>query len=107
MVALGFYTGLFGWAPDRAIDMGPMGVDQLFAYGGTDRGGFMAVPAGMAPHWLFYIAVEAIDDARDRVEAGGGQVLQGPQEVPVPGGAWTLACRDPQGGAFALVARGA
>lgn len=100
--ALGFYTGLFGWERDRAIDMGPMGLYQLFAYGGSDRGGIMAAPGGMAPHWLFYFAVEAIDAARDRVMASGGTVLHGPEEVP--GGAWTLMCRDPQGGHFALVA---
>lgn len=100
--ALDFYTGLFGWERDRAIDMGPMGIYQLFAYGGSDRGGLMAAPAGMTPHWLYYFVVEGIDAARDRVTASGGTVLHGPQEVP--GGAWTLTCRDPQGGHFALVA---
>lgn len=100
--ALQFYTELFGWRRDRAIDMGPMGTYQLFTYGGTDRGGMMAAPAGTTPRWLYYFAVEGIDTARDRVIASGGTVLQGPQEVP--GGAWTLTCRDPQGGDFALVA---
>ncbi len=100
--ALEFYTAMFGWEKDRAIDMGPMGVYQLFAYGGTDRGGMMAAPAGMMPHWLYYFAVEGIDAAKERVLAGGGAVLHGPQEVP--GGAWTLTGRDPQGGHFALVA---
>ena len=99
--ALGFYGRAFGWQPSRAIEMEPMGTYQLFAYGGTDRGGIMAAPAGMMPHWLFYVVVDAVDAAVARVEAGGGTVVRGPAEVP--GGARTLVCRDPQGGPFALV----
>ena len=97
-----FYAGLFGWQPERAIEMGPMGTYDIFGYGGMERGGMMTPPPGAMPHWLYYIVVEAIDAAQDRVAAGGGTVLHGPQEVP--GGAWTLTCRDPQGGEFALVA---
>lgn len=99
--SLAFYAGLFGWEPGAAMDMGPMGNYQIFGYGGMDRGGIMQVPPGLTPHWLFYVVVDAVDAAVGRVEAGGGAVLHGPQEVP--GGAWTLTCRDPQGGAFALV----
>ena len=32
---------------------------------------------------------------------GGAQVLNGPMEVP--GGAWIVQARDPQGAAFAMV----
>jgi hypothetical protein len=35
-----------------------------------------------------------------RVRAGGGQVLNGPLEVP--GGSWIARCTDPQGTVFAL-----
>ena len=100
--ALAFYAAMFGWQRDRAIDMGPMGIYQLFAYGGSDRGGIMAMPGSGTAHWLYYFVVEGIDAAHGRVVGGGGVVLHGPQEVP--GGAWTLTCRDPQGGHFALVA---
>lgn len=99
--ALGFYAGLFGWEPSRAIDMGPMGTYQLFAYDGLDRGGMMRAQPGMRSHWLFYFAVEDIDAAHERVKAAGGAIVFGPVEVP--GGAWTLNCRDPQGAYFALV----
>jgi predicted enzyme related to lactoylglutathione lyase len=58
----------------------------------------VAVPA---PFWLYYFNVEEIDAAAARVQAGGGQILNGPMEVP--GGRWILQCRDPQGGIFALL----
>jgi predicted enzyme related to lactoylglutathione lyase len=54
------------------------------------------------PYWLYYIAVDAIDAVIERVKAGGGEVLHGPMEVP--GGAWIIQGRDPQGALFALVA---
>lgn len=99
--AFGFYAGLFGWERSRAIEMGPMGTYQLFAYDGLDRGGMMTTQAGMRPQWLFYFAVDGIEAAAKRVTSAGGTIMFGPVEVP--GGAWTLNCRDPQGAYFALV----
>jgi predicted enzyme related to lactoylglutathione lyase len=52
--------------------------------------------------WNYYINVDAIDAAKQRVEKAGGKVVMGPMEVP--GGQWILQARDPQGGFFALVA---
>jgi uncharacterized protein len=37
-----------------------------------------------------------------RVKNAGGQILNGPMEVP--GGSWIAQCRDPQGAMFAMVA---
>ncbi len=99
--AFGFYAGLFGWQRSQAIEMGPMGTYQLFAYDGLDRGGMMTAQAGMRPQWLFYFAVSEIEAAAERVKSAGGTIVFGPVEVP--GGAWTLNCRDPQGAYFALV----
>jgi predicted enzyme related to lactoylglutathione lyase len=99
--AFGFYSRLFGWSRSRAMDMGPMGTYQVFGYDGADRGGIMNAPDGLHPSWLFYFVVAGLDAALGRVQAGGGTVMHGPQEVP--GGAWVLTCRDPQGAAFALV----
>ena len=99
--AFGFYSDLFGWSRGTAMDMGPMGTYQVFGYDGADRGGIMNAPGDMHPSWLFYFVVEGLDAALDRVEAAGGTVLHGPQEVP--GGAWILMGRDPQGAQFALV----
>jgi predicted enzyme related to lactoylglutathione lyase len=99
--AFGFYAGLFGWERSRAIEMGPMGTYQLFSYDGLDRGGMMKAQPGMRSNWLFYVAVDGIEAAAERVKSAGGTVVFGPQEVPGP--AWTLNCRDPQGAYFALV----
>jgi uncharacterized protein len=99
--AFRFYAGLFGWNRSTAMDMGPMGTYQLFSYGGADRGGMMNASNGVHPSWLFYFVVDGLDAALGRVQANNGTVMHGPQEVP--GGAWVLMCRDPQGAAFALV----
>lgn len=99
--AFGFYSDLFGWTRSTTLDMGPMGTYQLFGYDGADRGGMMKAPDGVPPSWLFYFVVAGLDAALLRVQESGGMVMHGPQEVP--GGAWILMCRDPQGAAFALV----
>jgi predicted enzyme related to lactoylglutathione lyase len=95
-----FYAGQFGWTKVRAVDMGPMGVYQTFAAGGEAIGGMMNSP-GAPPNWLFYFSVESIDAGAERVRASGGEVLQGPLEVP--GGLFIIQGRDPQGADFALL----
>ncbi|MGQ9371345.1 VOC family protein [Azospirillum sp. ST 5-10] len=100
--AAAFYAGLFGWTKGDALDMGPLGIYQLFARDGETLGGMMTRPDSVpAPFWLYYVQVAGIDAAADRVWAGGGRILLGPQEVP--GGAWIVQCLDPQGAIFALV----
>ena len=102
--AWAFYAGLFGWAKDEAIDMGPMGVYQLFTPGpGLPAiGGMMKRPPEVpAACWLHYFNVAALDAAIGRVRGAGGQVLTEPMQVP--GGSWIATCFDPQGAAFALV----
>jgi predicted enzyme related to lactoylglutathione lyase len=101
--AWAFYSGLFGWTKDLAMDLGAMGSCQLFATGGEAIGAMMSMPPKVPkPSWLYHFNVEAIDAALARVTAAGVQVLSGPTEVPGP--TWTLQCPDPQGAAFALVA---
>ncbi|MFC5069731.1 VOC family protein [Flaviflagellibacter deserti] len=106
--SFGFFQKMFGWTKSTAMDMGPMGTYQLFATDGKTGddaravGGMMTkMPEIPMPGWLFYFNVDAIDAAIDRVKAGGGEVLMGPHEVP--GGAWIIQGRDPQGAMFALV----
>ncbi len=63
----------------------------------------MTKPAAVpVPSWLYYFNVDAIDASAERVRAGGGTIINGPNEVP--GGSWVIQCLDPQGAAFALVA---
>lgn len=102
--AYAFYSEVFGWKKDQAMDMGPMGTYQLFTTGdGPAVGGMMnrADPSA-PPGWLYYFNVAGIDAAAGRVKAKGGAVTHGPVEVP--GGQWIIQCRDPHGAAFALVA---
>lgn len=100
--AFAFYSSLFGWTKAEAIDMGPMGIYQIFATGSTPIGGMMtktdAVPN---PFWLYYFNVDDINGAAARVKDKKGQILNGPQQVP--GGNWIVQCTDPQGAMFALV----
>jgi uncharacterized protein len=101
--AFPFYAKLFGWTKAEAIDMGAMGVYQLFAHGGTAIGGMMTKPPQIPhPRWEYFFNVEAADAAVERVKAAGGTVYNGP--VQVPGGSWIAQCVDPQGAVFAVVA---
>jgi uncharacterized protein len=98
-----FYSGLFGWTKGDALDMGPVGKYQIFTTKGQQSGGMMKkMEQEPAPHWVYYITVDAIDAAQERVKSAGGQVIHGP--VQVPGGSWIINGVDPQGAMFALVA---
>jgi predicted enzyme related to lactoylglutathione lyase len=103
--ALTFYADLFGWTKTDAVEMGPMGTYQLFATGDLSVGGMMNCPAAQRPpSWTYYVNVEEINTCVARVKAAGGQVINGPMQVP--GGSWIANCLDPQGAAFAVVAPG-
>jgi predicted enzyme related to lactoylglutathione lyase len=100
--AFDFYSGRFGWETMHEMDMGPMGTYRIFGADGVQMGGMMNKPANIpVSTWGFYINVEGIDAAAERVTANGGQVVMGPHEVP--GGSWIIQCIDPQGVHFALV----
>jgi hypothetical protein len=73
----------------------------LFHSGGEDLGGMMNSPNFPIPTWIYYFTVDDINAAKARVEAAGGQVLNGPHQVP--GGRWMLQGLDPQGAVFGLL----
>jgi len=97
-----FYADLFGWQKTSAMDMGPMGVYQLFGRGGAPLGGIYRQPETMTgpPAWLHYARVADVNAATDAVRQHGGKVINGPMEVP--GGDWITMVLDPQGGPFAV-----
>jgi uncharacterized protein len=98
-----FYSGLFGWTKGEAINMGPVGTYQIFTTKGQQSGGMMKKSAGdAAPYWRYYITVEAIDAAGERVRSAGGKIVNGPMQVP--GGSWIVDGLDSTGASFALVA---
>jgi predicted enzyme related to lactoylglutathione lyase len=101
--AFDFYSRLLGWQTDTEMDIGEMGKYRIFAKDGTQLGGMMNKPDNMpAGAWTYYINVDAIDAAVERVKAKGGQIVTGPVEVP--GGSRIIQGVDPQGVHFALVA---
>jgi uncharacterized protein len=101
--AMAFYAEKFGWTKSQAMDMGPMGVYQMFATGGMPVGGMMRRPENIPqPFWNYYLTVPALDAAIVKVEKGGGKIVHDPMEVP--GGAWVTQALDPQGAFFSLVA---
>jgi predicted enzyme related to lactoylglutathione lyase len=101
--ALAFYRELFGWQKADA-DTGEMGTYRPFSAGGQTIGGIVTKHQMMpAPFWLYYFNIGDVDAAAQRVKAGGGQILDGPFEVP--GGTWIVQCVDPQGAVFALEGR--
>ena len=105
--AFAFYAGAFGWTKGDHVDMGPMGIYQLFGKGTRATpadaiGGMMRRPPSVpAPFWMYYFNVDDIRAAEARIGSAGGQVVNGPHEVP--GGSWIVQGVDPQGAMFALV----
>jgi predicted enzyme related to lactoylglutathione lyase len=100
--AFAFYADLFGWEKTSAMDMGPMGVYQMFGPGGVPFGGIYRKPAEQPgpPAWLHYARVPDTNAAVETVRQKGGQVLNGPMEVP--GGDMVAMILDPQGGPSAV-----
>ena len=100
--AFRFYAGQFGWETAELMDMGPMGQYRIFGADGVPLGGMMDKPENApASAWTFYVDVDGLDAAVERILANSGKILMGPHEVP--GGSWIVQAVDPQGAAFALV----
>lgn len=98
--ATSFYLATFGWGKSIGMDMGSMGIYQLFSVSGRDLGGIMTNAHFPRPAWLVYFRVDGIERAAERIVQAGGRVINGPMEVP--GGGWMLNGMDPEGVVFAL-----
>jgi predicted enzyme related to lactoylglutathione lyase len=96
-----FYGPLLGWQKAGA-PADPKDPYQEFSAGGETIGGMLARP-GQSDFslWLYHFNVAGVAAAANRVEAAGGQILDGP--FTVKGGAQAIHCRDPQGAIFALI----
>jgi predicted enzyme related to lactoylglutathione lyase len=100
--AIDFYRTQFGWSQEGDMDMGEMGKYRFIQNRGTTIGAVMPKPAQLpVSKWTYYIGVDDIDRALDAIKAGGGQVLNGPMEIP--GGEFAVNAMDPQGASFGLV----
>ena len=83
--------------------MGPEhGIYQLYGRGGAPLGGMYTKNAHMPgpPAWLHYARVADVNAAVEAVRQHGGQILNGPMEVP--GGDWIVMVLDNQGTPFAV-----
>ncbi|TNF23418.1 MAG: VOC family protein [Deltaproteobacteria bacterium] len=100
--AWAFYSELFGWQKQEAMDMGDGGVYQIFAPAdGGSFGGLMRKPDAMPMSaWLHYIKVADVGAAIATAQRLGGTLVNGP--IPVPGGDLVAQLIDPQGAFFAV-----
>ncbi len=99
---LAFYGEQFGWQSGDFMDMGPMGEYRFITQNGVSIGAMMTVtPGTQDPQWTYYFMVADIDVAAAAIVAEGGQVLQGPSEVP--GTLFMVRGLDPLGTEFAIV----
>lgn len=100
--AFDFYAPLFGWVKHDTVPMGEMGVYQTFGPPEAAIGGMFSNHApAPGPYWLYYFGVDGVDSAVERAKAAGGEILMGPVEVP--GGAFVVNAKDPQGAVFAFL----
>jgi predicted enzyme related to lactoylglutathione lyase len=100
--AVDFYRGQFGWGQEGDMDMGEMGKYRFIQNGPTTIGAIMRKPPQLPVSlWTYYVGVDDIDRAVGAIKSGGGQVLNGPMEIP--GGEFALNALDPQGAPFGLV----
>jgi predicted enzyme related to lactoylglutathione lyase len=103
--AFEFFSSLFGWEKHGpGHDMGPLGKYQEYGLPGIPYplGGIYKRPADMPapPHIMLYFSVADVGPKAAQVKALGGQIVNGPMEVP--GGDYIAICGDPQGAAFTL-----
>ena len=101
--AFAFYSQIFGWQKGEAMNMGEdAGIYQIYSHGEMPLGGMFTKPEEMPgpPMWLYYISVDDVSTSVETVKELGGQVINGPIEVP--GGDLIAQCLDPQGALFAL-----
>lgn len=100
--AFDFYQSLFGWQVLDRVPMGPMGEYLLYGRNGKQEGGMYGITAGKGQHvgWLPYVSHQSADEAARRTVAAGGQIANGPMDVP--GGGRIAHLIDPQGVMFAV-----
>jgi uncharacterized protein len=100
--AVDFYQRLLGWEPMDKMEDPAIGVYQMFGRNGRMLGGMFNKPAAMPgpPSWLPYIRVPDAKAAAKVIGESGGQVINGPMEVP--GGDWIAQGIDSQGTMFAV-----
>jgi hypothetical protein len=99
-----FYSGILGWTWQTSDQPG---MDyRLFSANGTQVGGMMALSQAMTdggarPMWAGYVGVDDVDASASSINAAGGSVLMGPQDIPGIGRFAFVT--DPQGAHFYIM----
>jgi predicted enzyme related to lactoylglutathione lyase len=104
-----FYRQSFDWSIDSQPVSGGEGVPKYFMVrpdGQQDpkvgiNGGFGGVPEGYSGHVTFYVAVDNVGMALEKIEKLGGTRMMGPDQVP--NGPVIGLFADPQGHTVGLV----
>ncbi len=103
--AQAFYGVLFGWTFAEVTPPGGAFRYVIAQLDGHDVAGIGGPadadrPGEVSSGWNTYVSVNDADVAATRIEAAGGQVLQGPSDVGE--GGRSAACADPSGVPFRL-----
>ena len=101
--ALAYYGPLFGWTA-ASVDM-PSGVAYTVCRVGDVRvAGMLPSPMGgdVPPFWLYYVRVADADASAAKAVSLGGEVTDGPRDVPGVGRFALL--KDPAGAVFGILA---
>ena len=100
--SIAFYKRHFGWEQEGDMDMGEMGKYRFVQSGDVTIGAVMpTMPDMPGSLWNFYFGVDDIDRAAEAVKSGGGQMINGPMEIP--GGEYAMNAVDPQGAQVGFV----
>jgi predicted enzyme related to lactoylglutathione lyase len=99
-----FYGSVFGWgyAEEPSDRVGTYTIAKLgedMVAGMIDMNA-LEMPAEVPANWLVYFMVEDADGTLEKVQSGGGSVMNGPFDIP-PGRFAVVA--DPFGAAFAVM----
>lgn len=89
-----FYAKLYGWQAEPFAGGGDI---ETFKAGDAPVASLMKAPEGVPPHWLTYVVVDKLADARAKVESLGGKVMMPEIKVPTVG---TIAVVADDVGAF-------
>jgi predicted enzyme related to lactoylglutathione lyase len=95
-----FYGAVFGWTFRRYE-----GAPSYYGLADTGQGepginGALFQRSPESSQVTLTMDVESIEAALEKVEAAGGQVIQG--KMPIPSMGWFATCRDPEGNTFGL-----
>ena len=91
-----FYGDAFGWKMDSVMP------EYAMAHPGDGiDGGVGQAPAGAPGHVTFYVQVDDLPAALDKIKSLGGSTVQEPMDVP--GGPSIALFADPEGHVVGLV----